>query len=94
MHWSGKVPYEMGGMRLDAALAKLIDGVSRSRLKTAIEAGNVLIDDEVMSIPKHILIGGEFLEVEWQEREELTYLPQDIPLEIVYEDEGRTPRSR
>ncbi len=88
MQWNGKVPFEMGGMRLDAALAKLIDGVSRARLKTAIEAGSVIMDDEVIQIPKHILIGGETLEVEWQEREELTYIAQDIPLDIVYEDEG------
>jgi 23S rRNA pseudouridine1911/1915/1917 synthase len=88
MQWSGKVPYEMGGMRLDAALAKLVEGVSRARLKTAIESGNVLMDEEVILVPRHILIGGEWLEVEWQEREELTYIPQDIPLEVVYEDEG------
>lgn len=88
MQWSGKVPYEMGGLRLDAALAKLIDGVSRARLKTAIEAGSVLMDGVAILIPKHIMIGGESLEVSWEAREELTYLPQDIALNIVYEDEG------
>jgi 23S rRNA pseudouridine1911/1915/1917 synthase len=78
----------MGGMRLDAALAQLVEGVSRARLKTAIEAGQILLDDAVMLTPRHKLIGGERLEVTWEEREALTYIAQDIPLDIVYEDEG------
>jgi len=88
MEWSGKVSYELGGMRLDAALGQLIDNVSRARLKLSIESGLVMLDGVVITKPRHVLRGGETLDVSWAEREVLTYEAQDIPIDRVYEDEG------
>jgi 23S rRNA pseudouridine1911/1915/1917 synthase len=86
--WSGRVPLDLGGVRLDGVLGQLIKEVSRARLKTCIEAGLVQVNGEIVTRARQILLGGESLTVELPEREELTYEAQDIPLDIIYEDEG------
>ncbi len=86
--WSGRVPLDLGGVRLDGILGQLIKEVSRARLKTCIEAGLVQVNGEVVTRARQVLLGGESLTVELPEREELTYEAQNIPLDIVYEDEG------
>ncbi len=85
--WCGRVPLELGGTRLDGVLGQLIKEVSRARLKTCVEAGLVSVNDKVVTRARQVLLGGETLKVELPEREELTYEAQDIPLDIVYEDD-------
>ncbi|MBR6877100.1 MAG: 23S rRNA pseudouridine(1911/1915/1917) synthase RluD [Neisseriaceae bacterium] len=81
------VPLDFAGMRLDAALAKLLPEYSRSRLSTWIKDGFVWLNDATVS-PKHKLIGGENLRVLVQQSEEnQAFLPEKIPLNIVYEDD-------
>ena len=81
------VPLDFAGMRLDAALAKLLPEYSRSRLSTWIKDGFVWLNDATVS-PKHKLIGGEHLRVLVQQSEEnQAFLPEKIPLNIVYEDD-------
>lgn len=87
MDWQGVVPYENGGMRLDAVLGQLVEGVSRARLKTCIESGMVTVDGVVITKPRHGLLGGETLQVQLPQREELLDLGEDIALDIVFEDE-------
>lgn len=86
--WQGQVPLEMGGQRLDAVLAQLVEGVSRARLKAQIEAGEVWVDGQVASKPRQMMMGGELLALVLPEREVLTFAPEAIDLEIVYEDDG------
>lgn len=86
--WQGQVPLEMGGQRLDAVLAQLVEGVSRARLKAQIEAGEVWVDGQVASKPRQMMMGGEALALVLPEREVLTFTPEAIDLEIVYEDDG------
>jgi 23S rRNA pseudouridine1911/1915/1917 synthase len=75
------------GARLDAFLAARVEGVSRTLLKRAIEEGDVLVNGKVAK-PSYKLRAGEHIEVEElpaPPTSELT--PEDIPLDIVYEDE-------
>jgi 23S rRNA pseudouridine1911/1915/1917 synthase len=74
------------GTRLDAFLASRVENVSRTLLKRAIEDGDVLVGGRA-SKPSHKLRAGERVEVEEipaPPAAELT--PEDIPLDIVYED--------
>lgn len=74
------------GTRLDAFLASRVEGVSRTLLKRAIEEGDVLVSGRAAK-PSHKLRAGERVEVEElpaPPAAELT--PEDIPLDIVYED--------
>ena len=80
------VPVEAAGWRLDQFLAGALDGVSRSRVQTLVEQGDVLVEGkrEKASLK---LRGGESVVVTGQQRvAPLEAHPEDIPLEIVYED--------
>lgn len=82
------VPLELAGMRLDAALAKLLPDYSRSRLSEWIKEGWVFVNQKTAS-PKHKLIGGEELRVFLQESDEnQAFCPEKMDLNIVYEDEA------
>ena len=75
-------------MRLDQVLAQLRPQHSRSRLQGWIREGRVTVDDAVVSEPKHKLWGGERLGVaEAPDERTESARPEDIPLNILHEDE-------
>ncbi len=82
---SAVVPVEMGGNRLDQALAQLFPDYSRARLQQWIKAGQVLVDGKQLR-PRDKVMGGELLEVEATTEVEVVWQPEVIPLDIVYED--------
>src|SRR5450631_3023150 len=74
------------GMRLDAYLAQAIPEISRARVQLLIEAGQVRVDG-VAPKGKLKLHGGEAIEIEGEPHPEpLHAVPEDIPLDILYED--------
>ena len=74
-------------IRLDAYLANLINDISRSKIQSAIKNGKVLINGEVKK-PSHKLHEGDFIEFDTQETNEVEIPAQNIPLNIIYEDEN------
>ena len=79
---------ELSGKRLDVVLAELFPDYSRSRLKIWIEQGNVLLNGQTAK-PKTKVIGDEELSLSIQAIEsEETCEAEDIPLDIVHEDES------
>lgn len=81
-----EVSEEDAGARLDAFLAARVEGVSRTTLKRAIEEGDVLVGGRE-SKPSYKLRAGERVEAELPEPPATEVEPEDIPLEIVHEDE-------
>ncbi len=79
-------PVEAAGQRLDRWLADSVGDVSRSRLKALIEAGQVTVDGDVITQPRHHLKGGEQVRVALPPPEEATPPAQPIPLVVVHED--------
>lgn len=75
------------GMRLDQALADLFPDYSRSRIKEWILEGAVTIDGEKVTKPREKVIVDQLVEISTILEEEVTSRPQDIALNIVYEDE-------
>jgi len=74
------------GMRLDAYLAQAIPEISRARVQMLIEAGQVRVDGATPKA-KHKLRGGEAIEIEGEPNPPpLHATPEDIPLDILYED--------
>lgn len=83
-----RVLNEFGGQRLDQILAQLVPQHSRSRLQNWIREGRVTVDALVVKEPKQKLIGGEALVLtEGVTEETLAFLPENIPLPVIYEDE-------
>lgn len=71
--------------RLDSYISDRIEDVSRSYLSKAIKEGLVLVNREKKK-PKYIVKKGDLIQVNLPERKELEPVPQDIPLQIIYED--------
>jgi 23S rRNA pseudouridine1911/1915/1917 synthase len=80
-----QIPDTQAGLRLDQALAELLPEYSRSRLKSWIEAGEVLVDGSTRR-PRDKVDGGEAVEVAATLPAESEALPQAIPLRLVHED--------
>ena len=83
-----KVPTEIGGLRLDQALVKLFPEYSRSRLQDWVEQGLVTVDGNAASVKQKVW-GGETVQVvPLMHPSEQPCQAEDIPLEIVYEDDA------
>ncbi|MCP4598352.1 23S rRNA pseudouridine(1911/1915/1917) synthase RluD [Neptuniibacter sp.] len=80
------VSEDLIGKRLDQAVAQLFPDYSRSRLQAWIKDGSLTVDGEVKR-PRDKLLGGERVAVAAQLEVIEEHKPQDIPLDIVYEDE-------
>ena len=74
------------GARLDAFLALKIEGWSRSRLQRLIDDGDVLVNDKTVKSSYRVRDEDE-IEVELTEAPAARFEPEDIPLDIVFEDE-------
>ena len=78
---------DLGGLRLDVALQKLLPEHSRSRLQAWIKSGLVTVDGKA-STAKTKVWGGEKVAVDVQVKpESRAFTAEDIPLNIVYEDD-------
>ncbi len=75
------------GERLDTYLASRVTGVSRTTLKRLIEDGDVSITGRADVKPSYKLRAGELIEVELTAPPPLNLSPENIPLDIVYEDD-------
>lgn len=76
---------ESKNQRLDAFLASSLDGLTRSQATRLIESGEVAVDGKAVS-KSYKLAGGEDIAVTLPEPEPVEAVPQDIPLDVVYED--------
>ena len=85
--YTAEIPLELSGLRLDQALAELFPDFSRSKLQSWIKEGHVLLDGEAQN-PKRKVLGGEQVLLQAEIELETDCEPEDIPLDIVYEDES------
>ncbi len=77
--------------RLDKALARDVpeeEGLSRSRLAKLIAEGGVSRGGEVLDNPRAKVVEGDVLELAFEEAQDVETRPEDIPLDVVYEDDA------
>lgn len=80
------VPDGLDGVRVDAALAKML-GFSRTFAAEVAEAGGVTLDGRTLA-KSDKLRGGAWLDVSWAPKEEPRVVPVDVPdLGIVHDDD-------
>lgn len=80
------VPHEDAGKRIDSWLSEHIDGLTRSAVQNLLSEQAVNADGK--SVKKNYkLAGGEVLTITMPELREVDLAAEDIPLDIVYEDE-------
>ncbi|EKO3558793.1 23S rRNA pseudouridine(1911/1915/1917) synthase RluD [Vibrio metschnikovii] len=75
------------GQRLDQAVAELFVDFSRSRLKEWLLDGKITVNGTVVTKPRTKVMGGESITVLAELEDEQRWEAQDIPLNIVYEDD-------
>lgn len=73
--------------RLDNYLSRLFSDISRSKIQGFIKDGKVFVNNSVKK-PAYNLKNGDKIEFEKLENEEIRIEPQNIPLDIIYEDEN------
>lgn len=78
------VPADWAGKRLDLAVSEIAD-LTRSAAARLIEEGSVLVDRKALA-KNAKLRGGETVEISLPEPEPSEAQPQEIPLDVVYED--------
>ena len=76
---------ESKNQRLDAFLASSLDGLTLSQAARLIESGEVAVNGKTAG-KSYKLAGGEDIAVTLPEPEPVEAVPQDIPLDVVYED--------
>jgi 23S rRNA pseudouridine1911/1915/1917 synthase len=79
-------PDDAAGQRADRFLADTIGTLSRSRVKTLIEAGRVWRDGVLMTAPAEPVRAGSEYVLQQPEVVDATPRPQSIPFTILYED--------
>lgn len=79
------VDHSQRGLRLDIFLAQNDQNLSRSQIKRAIEEGDVLVNDLVPK-PSQRLKEGDVIRLVLKPAKETVAVPQEIPLNIIYED--------
>ncbi|MDH2926477.1 23S rRNA pseudouridine(1911/1915/1917) synthase RluD [Lonepinella koalarum] len=87
MTLSAVVQPQQMGQRLDQTLAELFPDYSRSRLKIWIENNNVHVNGKVLNVPRSKMLGGEQIDISVEVEDETHYTPENLPLNIVYEDD-------
>ena len=80
------VPQEDAGKRIDSWLSEHIDGLTRSAVQNLLSEQAVTADGKAVK-KNYKLAGGEVLTVIMPELREVDLAAEDIPLDIVYEDE-------
>lgn len=73
--------------RLDNFLSEMSDSISRAKLQAMIKSGIVTVNG-IVKKSSYYLKEGDKIEFEIPDIEEVIIEPQDIPLDIVYEDEN------
>ena len=73
--------------RLDSIIASELDDISRNRIQTLIEEGNVKVNGDIVTSKNKKVKVGDSIKIQIPEPKKLDVAGEKIPLEIVYEDE-------
>ena len=80
-----KLVADIENMRLDMYIAQKNDKLSRSMIQKLIEDGEILVNGQTKKISYKIHNGDE-IEINIPEPKETNIKPQNIPVEVIYED--------
>ena len=83
-----EVPIEEDGERLDRFLTSLYPAKSRSNFQKLIRRGDVFINAEPASKTGAMLHEGDTVGIRFPEPDDTGVLPEEIPLDILYEDDA------
>ena len=80
-----KIVVDIDNMRLDAYISKINSNISRTMVQKLIQEGNVFVNGKEKKISYKVQVG-DIIEINIPKPQETTIKPENIPIEIVYED--------
>ena len=86
-HHRFEVDKGQGMVRIDKYLTNTMGGTSRNRIQEAASAGQILVNGKAVKSNYKVKPGDNISIVLDYPKNEVTIVPQEIPLDIVYEDE-------
>ncbi|HKF93383.1 MAG TPA: S4 domain-containing protein, partial [Gammaproteobacteria bacterium] len=84
---TGIIPDDNSGQRLDRVLAALFPAYSRTRLQQWIKQGQVRVDGDTLRA-RDAVRGGEQVVITALMENRVSFEPQSIPLNIIFEDQN------
>ncbi len=86
-HYQLLVDPGQSSLRIDKYLVNRVDNASRNRIQMAAEAGSILVNGKAVKANYKVKPGDNIQIVMDYPRREIEIIPEDIPLDIVYEDD-------
>ena len=80
-----KIKEEQQNIRLDKIISELEQDISRTAIQRMIDEGNILVNGEKVKTSYKVVVG-DLITIQDEEPQETDLIPQDIPLDIIYED--------
>ena len=80
-----KIGQEEQNIRLDKIIATIDDSISRTGVQRLIEEGKILVNEK-QEKPSYKVNEGDIIKIEKEEPQEIDLKPQEIPIDIIYED--------
>lgn len=85
-HFEIRIPPGQTKERLDVYLTAHTENATRNKVQEAIKNGEVLVNGKTVK-PSYAILGNDLIEINLQRPDPPEVKAEDIPLEIVYEDE-------
>ena len=79
------IPDRMIGSRIDIALSEMLPNFSRSKISALIKSKHILLNEKSFK-PKDKIIGNEIVTFENNQEAITKWIPEKIPLDIIFED--------
>ncbi len=80
-----KIGPEEENIRLDKIIANIDNSISRTSVQRLIEEGKILVNKK-QEKSSYKVNEGDIIEIEKEEPQEIDLKPQEIPIDIIYED--------
>lgn len=80
------VKKEEESIRIDKIIGNIEEDLSRTTIQRMIEEGNILVNNKNVR-PSYKVVEGDLITINEEEPIETDMVPQDIPLDIIYEDD-------
>lgn len=81
-----QVKEEQKNIRIDKLVSNLEKDISRTTIQRMIEEGNILVNGKVVRT-SYKVISGDTVTISEEKPKEIDILPQEMPLDIIYEDD-------
>lgn len=80
-----QIKEEQKNIRIDKLISLIEKDISRTAIQRMVEEGNILVNGRTVRTSYKVL-GGDIITINEEKPKEIDILPQEMPLDIIYED--------